>query len=337
MPRLFLHIGAHKTGTTSIQKFLETNAAFLTQHGFVYPRICWFGHAQHRLSLAVRGAPDPDVGDRPVLEEELAALRNCMESSQADVIISSEGFFAVPENKLRRFAAEIKAFDVQVIACIRRQDNLCMSNYNERTKRAGNKLTRPITFYLDDPLAISPDLDLLGCLNTWASHFGRERMITYCYENGDAISEFLRILKIPVPEHVTSTKRANVALPAKALELMRLVKTMNQDTAVKNILLSEATLAFAGTGSILLGPKERSRILKRFEADNEKVFATYLNSENLYSEKHWSAEFEALDKQPMEPLNRNDLLKVLIEMASIFARLGISPELLRENSMEADE
>ena len=334
MPKLILHIGAHKTGTTSIQRFLEDNTSLLAEHGYVYPRVCWYSHAQHRLAIALRGGIDRNSGDKPEVEAELRKLVNFVATTKSHVIISSEVFFALPEHKLRPFYEVIKNFDTQVIACIRRQDNLFASNYSEWTKRAGNKMTRPIHFYLDNPLTISADLDLLGCLNTWASLFGRDRLTTYCFESGDAVRTFLEHIKFPAAGKIEPGKRSNIAVPAKALELMRLLKTMNQDIAVQSIVMYEAKRVFAGTGKVFLGPDDRAKILRKFETNNEELFASYLNSENLYAEKYWSEEFRQSGLDVSEPLNRKDILKVVIELASVFASLGISPELLHQEKQQ---
>src|SRR6202022_3469950 len=37
MPRCFIHIGTHKTGTTSIQHLLSRNSSALRQMGYYYP------------------------------------------------------------------------------------------------------------------------------------------------------------------------------------------------------------------------------------------------------------------------------------------------------------
>ena len=39
MARIVLHIGTHKTATTTIQNVFHRNATLLAQHGIVYPRL----------------------------------------------------------------------------------------------------------------------------------------------------------------------------------------------------------------------------------------------------------------------------------------------------------
>ena len=37
MRKLFLHIGVHRTATSSLQKFLRDNEKVLLSHGYLYP------------------------------------------------------------------------------------------------------------------------------------------------------------------------------------------------------------------------------------------------------------------------------------------------------------
>ena len=48
-PRLLLHIGSQKTGTTSIQQFLARNRSILSERGFYVPD--YVGGANHRHAV----------------------------------------------------------------------------------------------------------------------------------------------------------------------------------------------------------------------------------------------------------------------------------------------
>jgi len=50
---LYIHIGLHKTGTTSIQNFLTLNENILSKKGYLYPATGRKGQAQHLLAQAM--------------------------------------------------------------------------------------------------------------------------------------------------------------------------------------------------------------------------------------------------------------------------------------------
>ncbi|WP_397544404.1 hypothetical protein [Roseovarius salis] len=65
MPTLLIHIGAHKTGTTALQRAFEQNTAVLAAHGVTYPRTNWFHFAQHRLAFLWRRQQELELGVSP--------------------------------------------------------------------------------------------------------------------------------------------------------------------------------------------------------------------------------------------------------------------------------
>ena len=272
------------------------------------------------MAFAAKGSPDPEVGDYPQLVKEITALREFLATCKEDVILSSESFFGLPIEKLRELKKELEDWDVQVVACVRRQDNLFESIYNQRTKNGWNQQKRPISFYVNEPRSFSRDLDLYGCLGNWAKVFGRENIKPYCFESGEAVAMFLGILGLPVPQQAETAKHLNVAVPAKVLELVRLVKTVTDDRVVQYLALEAARKTFAGTSSRLLGATDRARILKCFEEDNEKLFSEFIGGDNLYAEKHWGAEFQKSGMGAADTLSRKDVVQVMVAMAQAFAQ-----------------
>lgn len=141
---LYLHIGLEKTGTTSIQEFLETNRAALAGDGVFLPQS--LGHKNHKMLAAYgfdAGSRDiavtscgigPDEADMNAYRATLSANlnREISEASAHTAIISSEDLsrlFTRREverviNLLRPFCQELK-----VIVQLRRQDLLASSRY----------------------------------------------------------------------------------------------------------------------------------------------------------------------------------------------------------------
>jgi hypothetical protein len=86
---VYLHIGTHKTGTSSIQNFLLNNQEYLRERGFLYPtagRPKIFSDGHHNLFWALSNHKnyDPNVGAWEELISEI-------DSSQFQkIIVTSE-------------------------------------------------------------------------------------------------------------------------------------------------------------------------------------------------------------------------------------------------------
>jgi hypothetical protein len=94
MRKCLVHIGTHKTGSTSIQGMLKGHRPELAQHGFFYPtagipsgllarHIAWELSGDHRFR--------PDHGT-------VNDLLNEIDESELDIVISSEDFECAAHN-----------------------------------------------------------------------------------------------------------------------------------------------------------------------------------------------------------------------------------------------
>ncbi|MGE0233385.1 MAG: hypothetical protein AB7O39_10925 [Flavobacteriaceae bacterium] len=107
---LFVHVGFHKTGTTSIQVFLRRNAELLAELGVLVPTagtvFLKSGHHNIAWQLSGDACYRPDVSGLGDLEAELAA------SALPRAVISSEDFTNLadaPEARARLEAAAARA------------------------------------------------------------------------------------------------------------------------------------------------------------------------------------------------------------------------------------
>lgn len=89
MPRLYVHCGLHKTGTTALQAFLTQEAATLARAGILYPKSGQrnAGGGQHNLAweLTKDRRYKPAWGGLEALAREIAGF-------DGDVVLSSEDF-----------------------------------------------------------------------------------------------------------------------------------------------------------------------------------------------------------------------------------------------------
>jgi hypothetical protein len=110
LPRtLFIHIGTHKTGTTSIQNFLRDHATRLKECGVFVPQSGTLnansGH--HNIAWELRKDPRYNPGIDGI-DDLVSELRT---SSERTAVISSEDF-----EYLVQYPSELKAFDERIEA-----------------------------------------------------------------------------------------------------------------------------------------------------------------------------------------------------------------------------
>jgi hypothetical protein len=91
----YIHVGPHKTGTTSIQWFLQENRAELLEHGYLVPESETKRGAHHALAEGLAGL---DVGEHrePLVARSIAAIAKT--PAQA-VVISSEALEGLLRNR----------------------------------------------------------------------------------------------------------------------------------------------------------------------------------------------------------------------------------------------
>lgn len=138
MSKIVLHIGTHKTGTTTIQDTFWHNADVLAQHGLIYPKLGTItGH--HALVFDWVRLPrifeDPR-GSRALLK----GINDAYAGGDDTVFLSSEELSrADPESQvdLQELRALLSGFDsIEVICMLRPQWALLQSVYLEILKNA---------------------------------------------------------------------------------------------------------------------------------------------------------------------------------------------------------
>ncbi|MEJ2520649.1 MAG: hypothetical protein P8Y91_09935, partial [Desulfuromonadales bacterium] len=201
---LFLHIGAQRTATTSIQSFMRANFQALLRRGYLYP----FGVPRHfslfNALFSCRRTVDGVAAD---LAERCARWQQPVKA----IVLSDEGICL--RNDLSVLARFRDHFDVRIVLSLRRQDTWLESWYLQNIKWQWNPGLSHCTF--DQFLArrdefhwISYDRfvghlqSLFGAENLRLQVFEKEQMpdgpvAAFCRQIGLADTGGLR-----VPEHV---------------------------------------------------------------------------------------------------------------------------------------
>lgn len=203
MATIYIHIGAPKTATSTLQNILATNYRKLIKNGVLYPREPRNGDAHHELVCDLieqyQGIRMPDIwyGARPrgeawaALQAEIARH----ESSISSVIISSELFFGQKKNievMLDAVAGHLQGHEVKVVVYLRRQDQLYSSFYNQDVKGVRQWPDSAYQFYQTHQIF---QQDYHSLLNHWSGAFGKKHVVIRPFEaeqwlNGDIVQDF---------------------------------------------------------------------------------------------------------------------------------------------------
>jgi len=141
MPKLFLHVGFHKTGTTSLQDALNRNRAELLTQGLVYPKTRRF-RAQHEFawSAGKRGWGWKQFGGSQAGPGPARRMFRLIRASKQDVIISSEFLSELTPERIQKLISSIGDKDLRVIFSVRPVAKILPSAYQQEVKN-GSKLT----------------------------------------------------------------------------------------------------------------------------------------------------------------------------------------------------
>ncbi|MBJ3764367.1 glycosyltransferase [Maribius pontilimi] len=231
-PRIVIHIGATKTGSTFLQHMLEKNRPALLREGVWFPEIGLFWqqnrpHKQAGHAAYTRAARDGDPAIRDHIERGLALMDGRIHT----IILSSEAFF-LQENS--RFLADyFKGYDVEIVVYLRRQDEWANSQYCEFV--AGGAVGRT-DLPIDKWLALSKTRKLLDYripLQKWSDKIGKENVHVRVFEpdrliDGDLLADFAdatglpQLLDLPRPD---ARDQNEARLSAAHVEVLRLFNT----------------------------------------------------------------------------------------------------------------
>lgn len=162
---VYLHIGLHKTGTSSLQSFLSANRPVFEAGGYAIPQAGWLDGAHHNIPL--------EILRKPKFDAALGGLQAALPQidSQPNALLSSEEFEFLDLSGVKQLREGLGDRPVGVIVYLRRQDALIASTYAQQIKM-GARLGS-FEDYVTSSL-YHPRFDLFMLLMRWSHVFGRE-------------------------------------------------------------------------------------------------------------------------------------------------------------------
>jgi len=158
--KIYLHIGTHKTGTTSIQHFAEDNMDLLAEHGICWPRTRELKNTSRQHSLLWRMLQAGE-GNR-VADFVARAIAGAQEQGAHSILFSGEGFCHASEAEAAAFMKLFAGHDVQVIVYFRNVFDYARSALTQNLKYVSRR-PRPEIIHR----AIQRSLDYTAIIELW--------------------------------------------------------------------------------------------------------------------------------------------------------------------------
>jgi Sulfotransferase domain len=223
MPKkLIVHIGANKTGSTAIQKFLSMNKPALHAEGIIIP------DNEFRIANKIQGyhafgfqklLQSPLEG-RKQLEDAIAALDAAHPRATA-ILLSAENLAANPAAP-SLFEDLVKRYDTKVIIYIRRQDEYILSTWQQWP----SKISADFWAWVISVVGMLGDWR--AYLKNWETVIPRDKITVRILERSklegrDVVADFYSMLGISKPLS-TLIYPKGTANPSFSFAIMDLVK-----------------------------------------------------------------------------------------------------------------
>jgi hypothetical protein len=281
---LHLHIGAPKTGSSAIQAFLTLNReAFQAATGIHYPESANDKRVLKGKPTAGNGAK---IGKllrakrRGAVDEAIALARTEVDRGAAQLLLSNEGFWSVPNETMAGFVEALQdAAEIHFLFYARPQVRHVESAYLQVLGNRG--FEGDIAAYFDQlgrKFFAGSKLKALGGM------VGRERVTVRKYDRkalvgGDVVDDFLDVFGAKMgpefdrppevntsldPEHYLYARAAQ-ASSSRAGKAKRLMRSLSQDPVLSSLYAQAAPI----TGVKVMDIETARRVREAYRADNE--------------------------------------------------------------------
>lgn len=294
---VYIHIGPHKTGTTTIQQGLALNKISLSRQRVLAPRTGrpYPGNAgNHNLSWELRipnsRVYNPKHGTWKDLLDEIKENRRVRK-----IILTSEDFCLLDEGAIQKIREYLSDYQVKVIIYLRRQDEAHQSLWVEFAKnRANLPIVGSFIEWLEEYDFAIRNYNYLDIVSKWESFFSQENIIPKIFDPNtfkpSLFHDFLSLCNIQAKDVITP-KHTNISPGVKTIEAIRLLKNH-----IEINHLDEPKWNLIAKGLIQLGTEKgwneskvnyldaklAEKIMKHHRESNRVVAERYFNREHLF-------------------------------------------------------
>ncbi|MDN3522080.1 hypothetical protein [Halomonas ramblicola] len=293
MKKLVIHIGAKKTGSTTLQAALKENARLLSVEGVFVSKIC--GATEDLWATRPYMACHVEKSRERIIQW-FDGARKFQSKGAPLAILTAESFSDLTLDEILSFKDDIPDIfdDIKVVFYVRRQDLSAVSHYSTAlkgggdskslmSKKMGKRGRRPFSYG-----TIASD---------WASAFGKENVLVRRYVEGrvggwDIVKDFLDLFDIPFDSHDLKYSSRNKSLGRVEAACLRRYNEMVKkgdivySQKVKSEILKKAR-SYGDNAEKVPFPKKAHayRFFRSFDDENRRLKDMFFpDSEFLFDE-----------------------------------------------------
>ena len=280
---LYLHIGVNKTGTTAIQRFLNSRREDFISSGILYPKAGTIGEAHYSISDAL-GFGHTKLSRDCRLEQQRRIKKMLREEVQCTkpkcIVISSE-FFTLNGDigTVQNFFSE---YDVRIVVYLRRHDDWWPSNYSQAVQHTTNPKWRGwgLEKYIAYHQKHNPNNGNWRYLvDRWADCFGRDSMIVRPYEKiqnkPNLMADFLSSISMGnlAPEEFPAI---NQSLDAWSLRMIDVAQRANIGEDIRRRIIAYTKLNQLSGNKLHYPSSFLNQLISRHSEDYSYIAKEYL-------------------------------------------------------------
>ena len=293
MRELTLHIGAHKTGTSTIQSWMFNNKQFLEKKG-ITPFFIEKGKSKVQVNQTYYFDHSQIAKGIVTIDDQLAI--NLGKAPGNRVVISSECFSWINDPKeIQKFKAAVQPYfsSIKVLVYIRRQDRQALSHYQQRAKSweaegiyftGDNKsfptLDKNAYSYLDYYQHFTMWGDIFGDENITFNIFDRKLLKYNC-----VVSDFLDYLNVSFQKGSLTIKDTNTSLGILNVKVAHILREMG---VKRESLVFQKIIKELGDSYVIKpSRKEALHFYSVFKESNvalNKRFGIDIDNEDIFSD-----------------------------------------------------
>jgi len=278
MTDLYIHVGTHKTGTTTIQHALRDTSRAIPEKDWTYS-------GTTPTSKEIMRAKQYDKTLVQRLNIELQSLMQRARSADK-VILSTETLSGLPTDGYRNSKVVYSMlrdattqYDVKIIIFLRRQDSFVESMYTQMIHQGeALEFDRFLTQY-DSPDA----LDYSRMLNDFRACFGDQNLIVRSYHKSSETGLLIDFAEIIGSKSLRSSKQGdkNPSYSRHALEIAKVCnRSLDQGRKLQLRRALQATMAKKRREPFsYFSADQRAGFLNRYEGSNRDVANRYFGGD----------------------------------------------------------